>query len=521
MKKHSSPTHQRVTAGGRIVPMEKRAGPPQFIFKNGDPASDGSYAIDEKTKQAPQVTSRGCESGQPTMAGNLPPVGAFPQPFFANTTAPSFGVLGPHTATSDYTLSTNPPIYAAVMYPPPFSSGFIPDQIAATGVPTWYPNSLTCMPWTAPSTSIADGYVMAPATTAPWISNEQANVAPITGSLSSPLDFSLLLEQATQEFNNIDQQLKELDRYRAMRHYDPTLAQQRLIIVEKRSNVKDNMDRLRMIVEGKQTQSEILHGSSPTHGWNVNAPSYIPKSADKNALTKKKEEKVFGCGNSAIPAPAGHYVQGSNAGPFTYPIPLCDPGAYGDPDEWLFRRGPMPPETAQPHQDRNSVLLGATNKVKDDRKAKADEMDGDMAQSYTLNARRSLSRQPYGHDHRESLTSIRSVGPLGLLGSNSTEKMDRLGKSFDNKVVSMDETLHGRVHDRSATATQGIEVQRPSSTDTNPWEPTELDPVADPDRPDLNASNLHNQENSSKESDSAGGMTKRHDGLIIDPDACN
>src|ERR1700712_2732754 len=34
LKKHSSPTHQRVTTGGRIVPMERQARPPVFSLSH-------------------------------------------------------------------------------------------------------------------------------------------------------------------------------------------------------------------------------------------------------------------------------------------------------------------------------------------------------------------------------------------------------------------------------------------------------------------------------------------------------
>ena len=40
IKTHSSPTHQRVTAGGRIVPMENRPPPPQFSVYDNNPTRD-------------------------------------------------------------------------------------------------------------------------------------------------------------------------------------------------------------------------------------------------------------------------------------------------------------------------------------------------------------------------------------------------------------------------------------------------------------------------------------------------
>lgn len=40
LKKHASPTHQRVTAGGRIVPMEQKAAPPQFNLPRKTAATD-------------------------------------------------------------------------------------------------------------------------------------------------------------------------------------------------------------------------------------------------------------------------------------------------------------------------------------------------------------------------------------------------------------------------------------------------------------------------------------------------
>ena len=282
LKKHASPTHQRVTAGGRIVPMEPRAVPPVFPLETGSTTHENSGVADGKPEnyvfQANQMAAYGYYSlnGLPSM-----PAAHFPGRLMSPTLSPipTGGVTMPAGASVDYNACLTSPVFSPMMYPTDMSPTFPQDQLA---LPASHMICPGYMPVAAPVGQTCGPYLMPHTVPMPWLPSEQTVAAQANPPLDGPLSLSHLVAQATKNFDMLDAQLKEHDRFRAMRDYDRSLSEQRRVIVEKRSNAKDLMDRLRAAAEVGSPSKGLESATLTTHGWNVNAPSYVPRSAEKN-----------------------------------------------------------------------------------------------------------------------------------------------------------------------------------------------------------------------------------------------
>ena len=74
LKKHASPTHQRVTAGGRIVPMSQNTAPPQFTLlinnlARADGVSPMSRTSEDRAVRGPRSSSTYCGDGESLNSG--------------------------------------------------------------------------------------------------------------------------------------------------------------------------------------------------------------------------------------------------------------------------------------------------------------------------------------------------------------------------------------------------------------------------------------------------------------------
>ena len=77
-----------------------------------------------------------------------------------------------------------------------------------------------------------------------------------------------------QHYNELDQQLKNIDRHRAMHSLEPHLAEQRRVIVQQRSDAKDIVREYQgMLGLKRMTDSS---DESFTANFNVDAPAYVP-----------------------------------------------------------------------------------------------------------------------------------------------------------------------------------------------------------------------------------------------------
>ena len=280
LKKHASPTHQRVTAGGHIVPMEPRINPPQFMMKRSTKPDDklgtSSPAMGIETNQANARNGKfGSETSREPLMPN--PAGFLGHQLvvnpFTGLVEPAMllppygnGNLHPGLASSVYN-QMSPSLGIESSHMPPH--GLLPVQQLT--YPTYFPYGF-------PATPLPAYYNAYPVSSTPMISPEYPAVAPNSPLADNPVNLPQILAQATLHFQTLDAQLKEHDRLRAMREYDPAMADQRRAIVDKRSSARETMDRLIAATDRKGQNLEKVPSSQE---WNVQAPVYIPKSTEK------------------------------------------------------------------------------------------------------------------------------------------------------------------------------------------------------------------------------------------------
>ncbi len=106
LKKHSSPTHQRVTTGGRIVPMEQQPRPPVFSLPHTSQAmEDHKNIAHEGVNGITNPHVAGHDQAKAGNADNNSNLHSQPQSYIPV----SAGILG----TSAFTAGTNPSMMAA------------------------------------------------------------------------------------------------------------------------------------------------------------------------------------------------------------------------------------------------------------------------------------------------------------------------------------------------------------------------------------------------------------------------
>ncbi|KAI5291475.1 hypothetical protein KEM52_000153 [Ascosphaera acerosa] len=323
LKEHTSPKHQRVTAGGRIVPFEidmKAAAPefllpgrkrdegssrarsqsasgPRFPPPKGGPSRPrpgqertitpdsnafrpkaipvgGSSAYDSTTPAQAAVHSQAGSKAQPSTPGHAQAQSqgqgrartmTFPNPAAplfqpsseSSQAASAFGVGGSSGIANGNEQPTWPvgTSFAGMSQPPP--PPIIPTMyninppnctapLAGMGVPALYgvPPGPPMLPAVMPT---AGTTLPAPPLLQPWASQQA-------------------LEEATKEYDNLNKELEDLDRYLAIRfQIDPTakriLVEQRMELVEKKNAARAARDWIEQTLE-----ISAKHGAPTTTG---------------------------------------------------------------------------------------------------------------------------------------------------------------------------------------------------------------------------------------------------------------
>ncbi|KPI38577.1 uncharacterized protein AB675_4283 [Cyphellophora attinorum] len=247
LKKHSSPTHNRVTTGGRIVPMEKRDSPPKFdleqsyaareAFQSGlkDVYTPSAQLLGSPPQHGVQHADQ-CPSSAPLSPASEHGHGVTPG--IPNTaTVPQAGVpvLGYPMPAYGVPIMPPYPIPAPYYYMP--GSGF-PANPAYVPQRGWQPPAQAAM-----SVGGRDKF---------------EGVEPTTQLLVTAQS---CLFQAQSQYDLLDRQLKSMDRHRAVSTHDPTLAAQRMAVVQQRAELKAMINRLLVQVETLQNTKPLLVGS--------------------------------------------------------------------------------------------------------------------------------------------------------------------------------------------------------------------------------------------------------------------
>jgi len=286
LKKHSSPTHNRVTAGGRIVPMEPRSPPPfllptnvtnrpqavsagqqsQDIKKNGN--SDWNPYGDQDPSQAyldhPSTEHRLVDAGAGSSAGpDGNPVRAIGVNGAVHNTYD-----GP-VAVDDVSRPTSMPPGRS-WFPVQHMGGPVMQQAMQAQPYGLSPYQSSGMLTLGMGIPVTDQYSPAAA----WSTYNQPYQQQYAAQQA--LTAHQVLTSWQQHYNQLDQQLKDIDRHRAMHGLAPQLVEHRRIIVQQRSDAKDTVREYQDML-GLKRMTDSSSESFAT-GFNVEAPAYVPAS---------------------------------------------------------------------------------------------------------------------------------------------------------------------------------------------------------------------------------------------------
>ena len=368
LKKHSSPTHQRVTTGGRIVPMEQQSRPPVFSLPHPGQDMEEHKSITQGTNGIikPTVTSQ--DEVKEAAAANIlqPQPQSFMPPIAGLAEAATFNA----GTNSNVMPSSNPfgfdaarmqPNHLQAMPPMPYYTG-MPGDLYGYMMQQSQMYQGVALPFVGFNGATGPNLPM------PFIQNPQMlGLPPSCGITTTPTgpqpqDFSYaeaVLNEAIATFHTLDEQLKGLDRHRAMTERDPYITEQRMTVAHLRAEAKRQISYWsEMLGRDAHTVTKNAAGASNSR-LNVQASSYVPLRAHQTTGTSSDDS-----GSSFKPNSAD---KGAGQPDFVVdstrrPIPIVPPPGkspspqkYGqdnaapqdestEVDEWGVRIGPAPPE---------------------------------------------------------------------------------------------------------------------------------------------------------------------------------
>ncbi|KAJ9501501.1 hypothetical protein H2202_003295 [Exophiala xenobiotica] len=421
LKKHASPTHQRVTTGGRIVPMEQRPRPPPFPLANSKQEKEPGFADDvdnegERSGIDPQTSNPEMNSQVKPRAEGAD--GQFVNPqvhMLANTNVMPGPVNVNLMATAD-AFSMDAPRVQAPLFPGLLTPPMFPSMYDPFGVPGGQLYPASTLPLAAPLTGFSgnmDGPYsmhMLPSPELTYFPVMDAMPAAQNGvRLPEDLHSNKMLQDSITRFNDLDQQLKNLDRHRAMGERDPQLIGQRITIVELRADAKAAMNYWTSVVENELKALGQQSVDRPTSTLNVEAAAYVPLGANK---VPSPTDNVHGSAKSANNTTNIALKAPPKAGPHRIPI-VAPPekAASGrgmnndnasdadsvEVDEWGSRIGD-PPEEIQAQQSEMLLKLGRELSIS----PQASFHSGDAISPAVVTHPLTLKSSPLKHQLREA-----------------------------------------------------------------------------------------------------------------------
>ena len=387
LKKHSSPTHQRVTTGGRIVPMEQQPRSPLFSLPTPGQIVEGHMNITHEGVNGMTKEHVACHDQEKA--------GAEDNNIHHSQPLPYLPVSSELMDTSAFTGGTNPSVlpannpfafdtthmqttYPQGMSPVPFYAGMQGDQYSVIMMQSqMYPGATT--PFAGLNTAV--GANLPP----PYIPHPRmlgllhsCGISTTPNEIRSEADFfaKQALSDCMENFKTLDEQLKALDRHRAVSELDPYLAHQRMAIVQLRAEAKYNIsywsEKVGQDFRGIAINQPVVANSK----LNVQATSYVPIRTHQSGETLSDEIcsglKPNGVGYQ--PAKPDFVVDSTRR-----PIPIVPPPGklpsqqrIGDDDTasklesvevdgWGARIGPAPPEIQREQNEMLKELVRQTS----------------------------------------------------------------------------------------------------------------------------------------------------------------
>ena len=384
LKTHTSPNHNRVTAGGRIVPMENTLAPPRFALS--------ASKVNQNTSSAQRII-------EPVSRSVRVDTAQFADDSNNFSSSNKNNIFGYHTETSNALV---PAVAHGLL--PPCSSTIYPQQAAlesdimqqnqlisygqGLGSGTFYP-AVTGM------TSQTPIFVQQYPVSSPYLPFAAPLVQPTVAihdlpqaydtAPSSVSELQASLSEAKHSFEVYEQQLRDFDRFRATHARHETVSAQRMHIASLRNVARNEIQRieaaLKTFHERPASQQHSVQqqnvGALPLEikkpnpskyettkaksasKLNVAAAAYVPRAANPPTATERGLTKFS----------AAQYSKNNN---------ITGSPEQKRVDKWGNRLGDPPPQLLQEQRLQAEHILSKLNapQTSDD-----DASENDSAQS--------------------------------------------------------------------------------------------------------------------------------------------
>ena len=489
LKKHSSPTHQRVTAGGRIVPIEQGQRPPAFSLPQPNQGAEANHNVGAREEvngiMNPNLVAQ--HQHQVGVADkNIFPLQPHPyKPVNSGVMEASEITAGP---TVNAVPSTSPFAFdatrmqSACPQPVPYYAGNPGDPYAMMNH-QMYPTSP--MPFAGfngrPGPILPPPYVHSPQMlgfpTSCGITNGPPGPQPQHSAYTQQM-----LTESIGLFEDLDRQLKALDRHRAMNERDPYLADQRMAIVTLRAEAKSQCSYWAETIGLDPKDIAKTSNGAPPSTLNVQTASYVPlgsqtsvetlsdnsaSGSKPNGVESKGRKPDFVVDNTRRPIPIVP-PPGKSPSPQKYAkggdVSMVDSV---EVDEWGVRVGPAPPEIQRQQSQMLEKLV---------RQASFSPLgSSDNAGVFTPQGSHTISPEEYGVENKKTQAAFETSSDSGeWLPTNPGRAPPDVEACYEVQLDAMrlqpGLTTKVRMPDGTITEVRGHGLQRPPSFEMDVFE---------------------------------------------------
>lgn len=393
LKKHASPTHQRVTTGGRIVPMEHRPRPPicQLATCKSNPETERK----KNTREGVVMNSEGSKLD----TGSLTKLKPDADDVLQLKHQPQLQLPGVNTMVDNNAVSAGLNVslvadgdamsidttaaqshWLAPMLPAPVHPNMFADPYYLQS-PHLFPS---CAVPLSPSLPGYNGTMDGPFAMSVVSFPDMMGLSTLTdvpmmtgGPAATEADYvGHMVAGAAARFQELDRQLKMIDRHRAMGPRDPYLSEHRMAVVQMRANAKSELSYWSNLASEAKSAPRPSMGA-PSSTLNVKAAAYVPLKSDSLVTASSGKTSIMSKGADSTPQ-AARPRPSPKAGPRG--IPIVQPPEMFDSlakkakgahpaqsasvnvDEWGVRIGDAPPELRRQQEELAKLLIHAANR---------------------------------------------------------------------------------------------------------------------------------------------------------------
>ncbi|EXJ84659.1 hypothetical protein A1O3_05329 [Capronia epimyces CBS 606.96] len=391
LKKHASPTHQRVTAGGRIVPMEHRPRPPvcHLVNCNENPEPEGK-------NNAPEGSARNTQGPKLEIASPIQPK---PEPqdilqrqshqipvpnAIIDNTALAAGVNVNLVPTGDalaIDTAAAQSQWVAPILSAPVGPSMFPDPYYLQSPPLFPGCAMPLTPPLPGYNGSLDGQFAMSLPVSPDMMMGLSALSEMSMAMgefaaTDATYFDHMIACANARFEEADRQLKTINRHRAINNRDPYVTEHRMAVAVLRANAKAEVSYwTNLASEAKAAKMSV---GTPSRTLNVEAAAYVPLQSNSlvPASSSKSSTLSKGSDSTVQPTKPKPSLKAGRRGipivppPETLDLPvkeLRDTGLAHPPpsvavDEWGVRIGDAPPAILRHQEEMAKALIREASK---------------------------------------------------------------------------------------------------------------------------------------------------------------